>query len=239
MNESGLVRLVVLLSALFLIVYGISLKVCTSDELMYMGSLDADEEEGEPAAASKGKAYTYTQLPAPEEAPAEAEAAAPGNTPGKLLGTLPQQGLQEIPADAVPAETPATVLGLPQELEDYIDATAARFDLDPVLVRAVIYVESRGKVDADNGLCYGLMQLNTKYADTFMRAVQVDNITEPENNVLAGCWWLSEMLAYTGGEETLALMCYNIGSAGAQDYWHDGVYSTAYTRAVTEAKELF
>ena len=150
------------------------------------------------------------------------------------------------PVDASPvkwqAEQPAvqtTVLGLPQELEAHIDAAADFYGLDPVLVRAVIYVESRGQVDADNGLCYGLMQLNKKYTSVFTEGAQVENITDPENNVLGGCWYLSEMLAYTGGQEALALMCYNMGCAGAQDYWHDGVYSTAYTRAVEEAKELF
>lgn len=237
MNESTLVRLILLLSALFLIVYGISLKVCADDELMYMGSLDADEEEDLPAAASKG-AGTYTQLPAPEEAEAKEEAATPGNTPGKLLGTLPQSGLQEIPEDAQPVQT-TTALYLPQELEDCIDATADRFGLDPVLVRAVIWVESRGQVDADNGLCYGLMQINMQYEDTFLRALEVDSIKDPKNNILAGCWWLSEMMAYTGGQEVQALMCYNLGCGGAQDRWEDGIYSTAYTDAVLEAKKLF
>lgn len=169
----------------------------------------------------------YTQLvdePEPVRAePTTAEAAA-----------APAEKTQEEQPEAQP-----TVLGLPQELEATIDAAATFYGLDPVLVRAVIYVESRGQVDADNGLCYGLMQLSKRYADTFMRGAGVENITDPENNVLAGCWWLSEMLAYTGGQETQALMCYNLGCSGAQDYWKDGVYSTAYTRAVEEAKELF
>ena len=170
----------------------------------------------------------YIQLLDLEEAEETetAEAAAP-------VAAAPVEWQPELPA------VQTTVLGLPQELEAHIDAAADFYGLDPVLVRAVIYVESRGQVDADNGLCYGLMQLNKKYADTFMQGAGVENITDPENNVLGGCWWLAEMLAYTGGQETLALMCYNMGCSGAQDYWHDGVYSTAYTRAVLEAKELF
>lgn len=180
-----------------------------------------------------GESGEYIQL-LDEDEPEETEAAAP-----VAAATMDWQA-EETPAQQ--PETPAaqpTVLGLPEELEAHIDAAAALYGLDPVLVRAVIYVESRGQVDADNGLCYGLMQLNRKYASVFMEGAEVENITDPENNVLGGCWYLSEMMAYTGGQEALALMCYNMGCSGAQDYWHDGVYSTAYTRAVEEAKELF
>lgn len=180
-----------------------------------------------------GDAGEYIQLLDQEEQE-ETEAAAPvAAAPAKWRA-------EETPAEQPepPAAQP-TVLGLPQELEAHIDAAAALYGLDPVLVRAVIYVESRGQVDADNGLCYGLMQLNKKYASVFTEGAEVENITDPENNVLGGCWWLAEMLEYTGGQEAMALMCYNMGCAGAQDYWHDGVYSTAYTRAVEEAKELF
>ena len=179
-----------------------------------------------------GEAGEYIQLVDQEE-PEEAEtteAAAP--VPEKTPAEPPEEQPE-------PPAVQSTVLDLPEELEAHIDAAAALYGLDPVLVRAVIYVESRGQVDADNGLCYGLMQLNKKYASVFMEGAGVENITDPKNNVLGGCWYLAEMLAYTGGQEALALMCYNMGCAGAQDYWHDGVYSTAYTRAVEDAKELF
>lgn len=202
---------VLCLLAVGLIVYGALLK--TGDAGEYIQLVDQEEQEETEAAAPVAAAPVKWQA---AETPAE------------------QPEEQPEPPAAQP-----TVLGLPEELEAHIDAAAALYGLDPVLVRAVIYVESRGQVDADNGLCYGLMQLNKKYASVFTEGAEVENITDPENNVLGGCWWLAEMLEYTGGQEALALMCYNMGCAGAQDYWHDGVYSTAYTRAVEEAKELF
>lgn len=209
--ENKLVAFVIGLLAVAAIVYGVLLKSAGAGE--YIQLVDQEEPEEIEAAAPVAAAAMEWQA---EETPAE------------------QPDEQPEPPAAQP-----TVLGLPEELEAHIDDAAALYGLDPVLVRAVIYVESRGQVDADNGLCYGLMQLNKKYASVFTEGAQVENITDPENNVLGGCWYLSEMLEYTGGQEALALMCYNMGCAGAQDYWHDGVYSTAYTRAVEEAKELF
>lgn len=154
----------------------------------------------------KGENDEYIQLIDEEE---PVEAAAP--VAAAAMAWQAEETSEEQP------ETPAaqpTVLELPQELEAHIDAAAAFYGLDPALVRAVIYVESRGQIDADNGLCYGLMQLNKRYADTFMQGAGVENITDPENNVLGGCWYLAEMLEYTGGQEALALMCYNMGAAG-------------------------
>ena len=136
-------------------------------------------------------------------------------------------------------EPQATILELPLELESHIDAAAARYNLDADLVRGVIWTESRGVVDADNGLCYGLMQINTKYADVFCEGAGVQNITDPKNNILAGCWWLAEVLEWADGDEILALMAYNMGQTGAWKRWEAGTRSTTYSDTVLAAKEKF
>ncbi|MBR5874843.1 MAG: transglycosylase SLT domain-containing protein [Oscillospiraceae bacterium] len=140
-----------------------------------------------------------------------------------------------------PTPTPApikTVFGFTEEFELYINQVAEYYNLPADLVRAVIWVESRGQINADNGLCVGLMQLNRQYADTFMQATGSQNITDPGNNVLCGCWWLSELLNWAEGEENLALMAYNMGQSKALKKWQTG-FVTQYVIDVQEARSMF
>lgn len=132
-----------------------------------------------------------------------------------------------------------TELNLPIELENQIDKAADIYGLPADLVRGVIWTESRGVVDADNGICYGLMQLNMEFEDSFCKGAQVDNIKEPKANILAGCWWLSEMLEWAEGDEDLALMAYNLGTTGAWRRWEAGERSTTYSETVQAAREKF
>lgn len=132
-----------------------------------------------------------------------------------------------------------TILGLSESLEAHINETAELYGLAPDLIRAVIYVESRGQIDADNGLCYGLMQLNKTYTETFTIGAAVDNITDPENNILAGCWHLAELLEWADGNEDLALMAYNLGQSKARRYWAEGRHTTTYSENVQKAREQF
>lgn len=153
-----------------------------------------------------------------------------------------------ITTQEAPAPTPAATIEpeqeteetlLAAELEDVVDQTAAQYNLDPALVRAVIYVESRGVETADNGLCYGLMQINRDYEDAFCKGAYVENITDPANNIKAGCWFLADLLQWADGNEDLALMAYNLGQTKAKAWWNDGVRSTKYTKSVQTAKEWY
>lgn len=161
--------------------------------------------------------------------------------------TAPAAEIVEEQSPAEPAEeqqtetpaAPALSLGLPAELESKIDQAADRYGLDPALVRGVIWVESRGVTTADNGTCAGLMQLHKGYAETFQAGAGVENITDPANNVEAGCWYLAELMTWAEGEEALALMAYNLGNTKAGEWWSEGVRATRYTEAVETAKGGF
>lgn len=143
---------------------------------------------------------------------------------------------------ATPEPTPyvpvKSALGLSEDLEGFIEQAAEYYNLPSDLVRAVIWVESRGVTTADNGLCVGLMQLNRDYADTFMQATGALNITEPRYNIVCGCWWLSELLEWADGEEDLALMAYNLGQSKARKNWNNGVV-TSYAVNVQNARSKF
>ena len=115
-----------------------------------------------------------------------------------------------------------------------VESTCANNGVPERLVWAVIWVESRGMEDADNGQCVGLMQLNRTYEKTFIANTGVQNLTDPANNVTAGVWWLGELLAEYG-DTTLALMAYNMGPAAAEELWLQGVRESTYSRNVREA----
>lgn len=154
-----------------------------------------------------------------------------------IIAQPPQQPLQV--EQIHETRTEPTALNLSLELENTINAAAQKYGLSPALVRAVIYTESRGKIDAENAYCYGLMQLNKTYAASFMDGAGIENITDPANNIYGGCWFLAELMQWADNNETLALMAYNLGQSGARNKWNSGTRSTNYTEKVQAAKELF
>ena len=147
----------------------------------------------------------------------------------------PESKIEVVVATPAPIKT---VFGFTPEFEGFIDQAAEYYGLPADLVRAVIWVESRGQINADNGLCVGLMQLNRLYDDTFIKSTGVQDIVDPESNVLCGCWWLSELLKWADGEENLALMAYNLGQSKALKKWQNGVV-TSYVINVQEARSMF
>ena len=110
---------------------------------------------------------------------------------------------------------------------------SAMYDVDPVLVMAVIHVESSFDINAYNDGCVGLMQLNERFSGYYMDGAGISDLYDPEQNLKAGIWHLSVMLERYDTVE-MALMAYNCGEARAQELWLEGVFETEYTRRVQE-----
>lgn len=162
-------------------------------------------------------------------------------TPATAPASEPVPEVIMITPTPAPTEVPQpqkTALGLSENLESVIEQAASYYGLPADLVRAVIWVESRGVITADNGQCFGLMQLNKQYKDAFIKGAGVQNITEPQYNIMCGCWWLSELLNWADGEEDLALMAYNLGQSKARKNWNNGVV-TSYAVNVQNARAMF
>lgn len=104
-----------------------------------------------------------------------------------------------------------------------IRAHASNYELDPALLAAVVYTESRFDADARSPAgAIGLMQLLPETAKgialrTGGDAFVVSDLLDPELNIRYGAWYLRALLRKYGDENT-ALAAYHAGQ-GNVDRW--------------------
>ncbi len=122
-------------------------------------------------------------------------------------------------------------------IDDYVRQTAERYDVDPLLVRSVIEVESHYNPAAVSPKgAQGLMQLMPQTARRFA----VKNAFNPWDNIDGGVRYLKYLLNLFGDRqapETLALAAYNAGEGAVLR--HGGVppyqETTEYVRKVAKS----
>jgi soluble lytic murein transglycosylase-like protein len=102
-----------------------------------------------------------------------------------------------------------------QAYEGLIREAAARYRLDPSLIRSVMAAESAfdpSSVSRDGAL--GLMQLMPHIAEAF----GVEHPFDPRENIMAGAQLLRELLDQHHGDVALAVASYNAGPTAVADY---------------------
>jgi len=140
-------------------------------------------------------------------------------------------------------------LWYPLRYEEFVRGHARNYDLDPALLAAVIYQESKFNADARSGSgAIGLMQLLPDTAKgialhTGGTAFRLDDLYNPEINVRYGAWYLRHLLDKYGDERT-ALAAYNAGQDNVDRWRRAGrgiVFpeTRAYVERVEELKKIY
>ena len=137
----------------------------------------------------------------------------------------------------------------PLRYEQIVRAHARNYDLDPKLLAAVIYTESKFNANARSGAgAIGLMQLLPDTArgiavrtggDSFV----VDDLYTPEINVRYGAWYLRHLLDRYGDEET-ALAAYHAGQGNVDTWRSQGIgvqfpETRSYVAKVERVKKIY
>ena len=106
-------------------------------------------------------------------------------------------------------------LGAPKSLESIFQQAAKRYQVPENLLKAVAKVESNFQADAVSSCgATGIMQLMPSTA----KGLGVTDPTDPEQNIMGGAKYLSQMLKRYNGDQKLALAAYNAGSGNVAKY---------------------
>jgi soluble lytic murein transglycosylase len=105
---------------------------------------------------------------------------------------------------------------LPLKHEDVIRQQSAEKGLDPALVAAIIYEESRFRDQTSHAGARGLMQITPDTAKFIARdsggtEFEQTDLATPQVNISYGTYYLRYLLRRYDGNETLAIAAYNAG----------------------------
>jgi soluble lytic murein transglycosylase len=118
-------------------------------------------------------------------------------------------------------------LRYPLRYETIVRAHARNYHLQPALLAAVIYQESKFHSDARSSSgAIGLMQIQPATAQgialhTGGSRFRLDDLYDPELNIRYGSWYLRHLLDKYGDERT-ALAAYNAGQRNVDTWLRDG-----------------
>jgi soluble lytic murein transglycosylase len=115
-----------------------------------------------------------------------------------------------------PVEKAIKEITLPLRHEDIIRQQAREKNLDPALIAAVIYRESKFRDQTSAAGAKGLMQILPTTAEFVARRsggtrfVRAD-LADPQINISYGCWYLRYLLDRYDGNRVSAIAAYNAG----------------------------
>jgi soluble lytic murein transglycosylase len=143
----------------------------------------------------------------------------------RALGALVALGVVALIAVLVASEVNHAVgkLGLPLTNAEVIREQAAAKHLDPALIAAVIYAESKFSPQQSSAGAEGLMQILPETAYFIAHrsggsSFTASDLATPSINVAYGSYYLRYLLGHYDGNEMLAVAAYNAGLANV-DRW--------------------
>lgn len=145
-----------------------------------------------------------------------------------------------------PAGTPSSRSRTAQKVWPWVQRYARRYGLDPKVVLAIIWVESRYDPRAKSHAgARGLMQLMPRTARALTEKLSIPNksLTNPAHNIRLGCYYYARLLRRFSGRQDLALASYNAGPGRVKGWRKAGKalpdYSRRYIRSVLKARSFF
>lgn len=115
----------------------------------------------------------------------------------------------------------------PMPYEEEVVRYAKQFQLDPLLVTAVIRVESKFNPVAESAKgAVGLMQLMPDTAKWAAKQMEIEYTEEmlidPEYNISIGCWYLALLKSQLNGNIIAAVAAYNAGKTPVAQWLEQG-----------------
>jgi soluble lytic murein transglycosylase len=114
-------------------------------------------------------------------------------------------------------------LTLPLRHEDVIRQQARAKDLDPALVAAVIYRESKFRDQTSEAGAKGYMQILPGTAKFIAKRsggteFELHDLANPQINIAYGCWYLRYLIQRYDGNQLAAVAAYNAGHEHVDDW---------------------
>lgn len=172
---------------------------------------------------TEGITYDKTDTPLPASQPVEEpEPVQPEPEPQT---DTPKDRVYDVPLDG--------------DVQEYILELCDQYEMDPVLVLAMMYVETRFDPAAVSKTGdYGLMQINKVNHEGYRKILGITDFLDAKQGALAGIYMLWDLREHYGCDtENKILMAYNRGIGGAKKLWKQGIYSNTYTEEVAKAKK--
>lgn len=130
---------------------------------------------------------------------------------------------------AVILSPPVQKLFYPIPHSEYVYQYSRNYQVDPLLVAAVIRAESRFSHTAESGSgARGLMQIMPETAEWAAQKLKIDFHSEmlfdPQYNIRIGCWYLRELQDTFPDNLAVVLAAYNAGQGNVSKWLEDGVW---------------
>ena len=123
----------------------------------------------------------------------------------------------------------------PYRYRQYIETFALEYDVDPMLIAAIIRVESKFHLDAVSSKgAIGLMQIMPETADWIALQLKVSDFNtemlhDPELNIRFGTWYVSSLAREFDGRLEVVIASYNGGRGMVKGWLENGTWSGLYS----------
>jgi hypothetical protein len=125
-----------------------------------------------------------------------------------------------------PSITPEPVKTDKEVYNGYAEKICRKYrNVDPIIVKCIIFYESTYDPKATNGNCVGLMQVSKHWHADRAKKLGITNFYDPYSNILLGVDYLSELFK-DYKDPKLVLMLYNMKRSTAFGRYKTGSIST-------------